>query len=170
MMTGTRCPLRVQLSKRTDGRVVLRCERTDGSATWQRQEGGYAQFFPFHDLIHLALESTLGFRDGFFGLIAQGWDIGDTEGKGPRGPLPPEAILVEHLVGLLSVDRVGGNPPLSAGELNAQVAELVAQGRIASARTIGDEELAAVRARIDELHAEWAALPSGGVMEVRFGE
>ena len=108
--------LRVQLTKRPDGGAVLRCVRADGSATWQRQDGPRAMFFPFHDLTHLAVESTLGFRAGFYGLIADGWDIDDTGGKGRRGRLPPEAVLVEHVVGLFDRERVGGAAPLSAAE------------------------------------------------------
>jgi hypothetical protein len=47
----------------------------------------------------LRLETELGFGRGFFGLIAEGWEIEDTTGKGARGPLPDEAKLVEHIVG-----------------------------------------------------------------------
>ncbi len=80
--------LRITLTAHTDGNVVLQCERDDGSATWQRQQGRHARFFPLHDLTHYAVETRLGFRQGFFGLIAAGWDIEDTTGKGRRGPLP----------------------------------------------------------------------------------
>jgi hypothetical protein len=51
-------PLKVELTRRSDGDVVLRCTRADGSATW------------------------LGLTRAFYGLIAAGWDIADTEGKG----------------------------------------------------------------------------------------
>src|SRR5688572_21044751 len=93
--------LTVNLVARPDGRAVLRVVRADGSSTWQVHDGPQAAFFPFHDLTHLAVETVLGTRDGFYGLLADGWDIADTGGRGARGPLPPEALLVEHLVGLL---------------------------------------------------------------------
>ena len=76
--------LGIRLTKRMDGGSVLRCVRADGSVTWQKQDR-HAAFFALHDLTHFAVESTLGFRDGFFGLVAQGWDIDDTTGKGTRG-------------------------------------------------------------------------------------
>lgn len=64
---------------------MLRCVRADGSATWQKQESRHAAFFALHDLTHFAVESTLGFQRGFFGLIAQGWEIEETTGKQARG-------------------------------------------------------------------------------------
>jgi hypothetical protein len=160
--------LRVQLTKRTDGAVVLRGVRADGSVTWQRQDGRNALFFPFHDLTHFAVETTLDFRQGFYGLLADGWEIADTGGKGARGPLPAEAVLVEHIVGLFDRERVGGATPLSATDFNAQVARLVAAGRVAAAPTFTDEQLAATRARIDALHDEWAALAPGATLELSF--
>src|SRR5271169_6570573 len=99
--------LGIQMTKRADGGFVLRCVRADGSATWQKQ-GGHAAFFALHDLTHFAVESTLGYERGFFGLIAQGWEIEDTTGKGSRGHLPPDAVEVERIVGMFDTERGSG--------------------------------------------------------------
>jgi len=160
--------LRVQLTKRADGGAVLRCVRADGSATWQRQDGPRARFFPFHDLTHFAVETTLGFRHAFYGLIADGWEIADTGGKGKRGRLPAESVLAEHVVGLLDRERVGGAAPLSAAEFNAQLEQLAASGRVEGARPFTDAELTAVRRLADTLHGRWAALPAGSTLELVF--
>ncbi len=160
--------LRVEFAKRADGAAVLRCMRPDGTATWQRHEGRQAMFFPLHDLTHFAVETTLGFRGGFYGLIADGWEIADTDGKGSRGPLPAEAVLVEHVVGMLERERVGGADALTASELNAQLQQLARDGRVECARTFTDEELHAARVRMDALHAAWAALEPRGAMEMSF--
>src|SRR5712675_2192817 len=77
----------IQISRRG----VLRCVRGDGSVIWQKQGGRNAGFFALHDLTHFAVESVLGVRRGFFGLIAEGWDVEDMTGKGVRGALPGEA-------------------------------------------------------------------------------
>ena len=58
--------LRIQLTKRGDGDVVLRCIRADGSATWQRHRGRHAGFFPLHDLTHYVVETELRSRRGFY--------------------------------------------------------------------------------------------------------
>jgi hypothetical protein len=157
--------LLVQLSKRPDGGAVLRCARADGSVTWQRQEGPRALFFPFHDLTHFGVETTLGFRQGFYGLIADGWDIADTGGKGARGRLPAETVVVEHVVGLFDRERVGGAAPLSAREFAEQLA---LAGLPAAPPALTDAQLAATRARIDELHDAWAALAPDGTLELAF--
>jgi len=59
--------LRIQFEKQRDGAVVFRCVRGDGTSTWQKHAGKAAIFFPFHDLTHYAVESTLRFRQGFYG-------------------------------------------------------------------------------------------------------
>jgi len=98
----------IQITKRADGGGVLRCVRGDGSVTWQKQ-GRHAPFFALHDLTHFAVESILGYRRGFFGLIAEGWDLEDTTGKGAHGPLPAEAVEVEGIVGLFDAERGSGS-------------------------------------------------------------
>jgi hypothetical protein len=158
----------VKISKRNDGSAVLSCTRRNGSTTWQKQSGRTAMFFPFHDLTHYAVETTLRFRQGFFGLIAEGWDIDETGGKSARGSLPPEAGLVEHIVGLLDRERVGGAPPLTATEFNAQLAEYAATGRTMAARSFSDSELDAVRHTVDSLHNAWAAIEPGGALQLGF--
>jgi hypothetical protein len=159
--------LLIQLTKRTDGDAMLRCVRPDGTATWQRHRGGRAAFFPLHDLTHFVVESELGFRRGFYGLIAEGWDISDTGESRRRGPLPPEAVVVEHLVGLLDTRRAQGSA-WTAAELNAQVAALVAAGKIPPTPAVSNAAWVRLRTRLDGLLARWALLPPGGTLELSF--
>jgi len=146
--------IRIESTRRADGSVVLRCTRDDGSSTWEKHEARQALFFAFHDLTHFAVETILGIRRGFYGLIADGWDIADTSGKGKRGALPAEAVLVEHLVGLFS------RAPVDTSEFNAQLAMMME-----NAPAFTDAQLAAVRKRIDELHTAFAAT---GAVELTF--
>ena len=151
--------LEITFHARADGNVVLRCVRADGSTTWQRQSGPRARFFPLHDLTHFAVETELGARDGFFGLIEAGWDIADTDGKGARGRLPPEAVLVEHLVGLLSQERMGGSDLLTAGDVHELLAPRIASGDLPRPR-LDDAKLVRARERRDALHSAWGACPT----------
>jgi len=145
----------VQISKRADGNGVLRCTRSDGSATWQKQTR-HAAHFALHDLTHFAVESTLGFRRGFFGLIAEGWEIDDTTGKGARGPLPQEAAEVERIVGFFDTERASG-VLLIAEDFDGQ-----------AVRRLTDAEIARIRKSRGELFARWFALEPGGTLELRF--
>lgn len=99
--------LKIEIVKQPDGGGVLRCTRADGSFTWQKQVK-HAAHFALHDLTHYAVETALGYRRGFFGLIAEGWDVEDTMGKGARGPVPGEAGEVERMVGLFDTERASG--------------------------------------------------------------
>lgn len=95
--------LLIRLKRSTDGTAALSCMRADGTVTWQRQTAALSGFFPPHDLTHYAVESTLGYRHGFFGLVADGWDISDFAAPWPRGRLPVEALEVEMAVGVVEM-------------------------------------------------------------------
>jgi hypothetical protein len=159
--------LRVSLTKHADGGTVLKCVRADGSVTWQRHQGRNAAFFPLHDLTHFAIETELGLRHAFYGLIADGWDIEETTGKGSRGALPPEALAAERLVGLFDLERAG-SATWSAAELNEQYRGPEVEAGQRLPRVITDDDLARIRSRISELLAEWATLPVGDTLELAF--
>jgi hypothetical protein len=164
MATGR---LAVRITARADGGAVLHCTRSDGSVTWQRQEGRQAMFFPLHDLAHFAVESVLGFRQGFFGLIADGWDIAETDGKGARGALPREAVIVEHMVGFFDVERASGGA-WSAEEFRAQLAMKGLLDSGPAPDWLTDDSLDAVRRKRRELFAQWFAVPAGSDLRVEF--
>jgi len=156
----------LQFTKRTDGGALLKCHRADGSVTWQRQDDNRAAFFPFHDLTHYAVETELGYQRGFYGLIAEGWEIADTTGKGSRGPLPNETMEVEYIVTALSAER--GDDAVTAPEFN-QLAAAYAQRRgLPKPRELTETALARVRTRRNELFARWKALTPGETLEVPF--
>lgn len=157
----------IRIGKRGDGRAVLRCERADGTVTWQRQDGPRAEFFPYHDLTHYAVETVLGLRRGFFGLVAEGWDIAETEGQRARGPLPAEAILAEHIVGWLDAERAS-RATWGASELNEYLAQRLGSGALASRGAITDAELVRVRSLAGELQRRWADLPPDASLDLDF--
>jgi hypothetical protein len=165
--------LSIRFKKHPDGSVSLACTRPSGSVTWQQQPDPRARYFPPHDLTHFAVESILGVRRGFYGLIAEGWDISDFTAPWPRGPLPAEAAEVEVIVGALDMERLQGTQ-LTAHAL-AEYRTLQGESRRAHGKgsapvtyRLTDNQLAAIRARRDELLAQWQALPSGETMELAF--
>jgi hypothetical protein len=158
--------LRIQITKRRDGSGVLRCVRADGSLTWQKQER-QAAFFALHDLTHFAVESMLGFRQGFYGLIEAGWEIEDTTGQGVRGQLPGEALEVEYFVGSLDAERASGST-WTVDEFNEHAAiHAAASGRIRP-RLLSGEDLARVRARRDELFRAWSGVQAGAILDLEY--
>jgi hypothetical protein len=152
--------VRVEITKRSDGAGVLRCIRDDGSVTWQKQTNRHAAYFALHDLTHFAVETTLGLRRGFFGLIAEGWDIEETTGKGARGPLPPEAGEAEMIVGLFSAERAGG--------VIWTVDEFHESAAMTGARTLTFDEIVRVKKKRSELFQQWSAVEPGATLELHF--
>src|ERR1700733_13566672 len=147
--------LRIEISKRTDGAGVLRCIREDGSVTWQKQ-AKHGAYFALHDLTHYAVETALGYHRGFFGLIAEGWEVEDTTGKGARDPLPAEALEVERIVGLFDSER-GSGMLWTAEEFNGF-----------APRALTDADIQKVRALRGELFRRWSAVVTGQKLELEF--
>ena len=160
--------LLIRIKKKSDGSAALSCVRADGSVTWQRQDGLQGRFFPLHDLTHYAVETVLRYPRGFYGLLAEGWDFSDFGRPWPRGPLPSEALASELLVGFLDGERAAG-VEWSASELNEAAAAYFAQHEVDGGCTITDDDIRNVRDARRELFAQWAALPSGGTLELSFG-
>lgn len=161
--------LNIRFERQKDGSIVFRCTRADGSSTWQKHAATASMFFPYHDLTHFAVESTFDFTNGFYGLIAQGWDIADTGGKNARGRLPAEAILVEHMVGLIDRERVGGASALTAEEFNAILRDLATDDRIENPQLVTEEQLNGVRSKVSELYDALGSLQPGAPLDLVFG-
>ena len=159
--------MQIELSKRTDGSVVLKLTRRDGTTDWQKQTGPQAMFFPLHDLTHYAVETELGVPNAFYGLVASGWSIQDTTGKGKRGPIPTDALFVENVVGTLDTERASGSR-WTADEFNENIARYAAQGGRNAPRRLSDDELAGIRRRRAELFAAWQELPAGRTLDLTF--
>ena len=157
----------VEFAKRKDGNTVLRCLRDDGSSTWQRNANQQARFFPLHDLVHYAVETELGFSEGFFGLIAAGWNIDETTGKSARGALPTEALEVEHIVASFLVEW-NSDSRWTAADFNEQAATFATTRGLPLHRSVTDEQLVRVRERFNQLAARWRDLPEGDTLQLTF--
>jgi 2-polyprenyl-6-methoxyphenol hydroxylase-like FAD-dependent oxidoreductase len=160
-------PITVRIKKGKDGRTALSCIRADGTTTWQRQEGGQAAFFPRHDLTHYAVETTLGISEGFFGLVASGWDFSDFGHPWPRGPLPAQGNVTEEIVALFDLERASGEQT-SAEEINRKVAEYCAEKGLPAQVPITEESVARVRQQRSELFSKWESVQPGGAIELPF--
>ena len=65
--------------------TFYRCCRMNGKQL--SRESGARPSSPFASLTHFAVETTLGYAHGFYGLVADGWDIADFAAPWPSGPL-----------------------------------------------------------------------------------
>ena len=159
--------LRIKMSKRSDGTVVSRFERADGTATWQRKNIRQAGFFAIHDLEHYAVETMMRYRRGFYGLVAEGWDLSDFGTPWPRGPLPADAEPAELIVGFLDGER-SARVEWTAEDFNNNAAAFFTERGFANPPTLDDETLRRIRAAARQLTERWAALPVGETLELCF--
>lgn len=165
--------LTIRLKRHPDHTASLTCVRRDGSTTWQRQRGSLGAVFPPHDLTHYAVEQTLGCRQGFYGLIADGWDIADFVKPWPRGTIPDEAREVELIVGFFDMERMSGENLTSEQYLEHVTTYLAARQSekgttLTHVRPLTDEELALIRNYRGELLDRWWNVLPGEVLELQF--
>ena len=160
--------LLIRIKKKTDGAAALSCIRADSSATWQRQDGRLGAFFPLHDLTHYAVETTIGFRRAFYGLVADGWDLTSFEAPGMKDRLPEEAGLAELIVGFFDLERATG-VVATADEFNWKIQSYFADHALpAPAFRISDDQLGRIRQSRDDLFRRWRELPPGETLELGF--
>jgi hypothetical protein len=160
--------LTIRIKKKSDGSAALSCIRSDGTTTWQQQNGKLGRFFPLHDLTHYAVESVLGFRNAFYGLVASGWDLADFASTGPRGRIPPEALCAEVVVGFFDVERATGVLG-TAEELNARLAEFHADNELAAPDLrFSEQQVHDIRRVRGELFARWNAVTPGDALVLSF--
>ena len=166
MSTAQRLTIRIK--KNPDGRSSLTCTRADGTTTWQSMKNAQAAFFPRHDLTHYAVETVLGHRNGFYGLVAAGWDLSDFGTPWPRGRIPDEAALSEMMVRFLDLERASGELA-RAEDINQRLAEFCVEHDLPAPRPLTDDDLWRIRQKRGELFAKWEAVKPGEAIELAFG-
>ncbi len=120
-----------------------------------------------HGLTHYTVESVLGYTQGFFGLVAESWDLTDFDKPWPRGRLPEQAIAAECIVGFLDTDRAAGTES-SGSDLRDAAAIYSKQHRVHFSCSLTDGHLRRIRQAQRDLFAQWAALPDGESLALPF--
>ena len=136
---------------------TLTCVRDDGSITWTHLHSG----FVYHDFAHYVVETTLGFENAFFGLVAKGYDIPDfSEPKSTRlFEIPKEAINLEPIVGLLQTDLLESEADRE-GMFQSYSASLPVN--------ITDKQLEVMQQQLRVLLQQWQDLQPGQSMTLQF--
>ena len=155
----------IRLTKgKADKPGTLTCVRDDGSQTWQQS----TPYFARHDLIHYAVETTLGYREAFWGLVAQGkgTDKFGTK-RGVKDTYTLRRLGEKSMVGFLQWPSVGGGPALSDAEVLTMLGKTCADQGIA-APIINAEHLARIREQVEVLHRQWSQIPAGESLTLVF--
>jgi hypothetical protein len=163
--------LLIRLKRAPDGSAALTCIRADGSKTWQRQTGAQGAVFPAHDLTHYAVETALAYQHGFYGLIADGWEIAGFTAPYAHGPIPREARQAEFLVGVFDTQRLMG-PDWTPAEIRAQAARYAPASNTAreplSVSALSETDIERVLSIRAGVLARWATTGPGQTLELEF--
>jgi hypothetical protein len=151
----------IRLKKAEQGTCALSYVRKDGSSTWQKA----SPYFALHDLMHYAVESTLGYKQAFLGLLASGKNIQDFE-KNAKDWLPTEAMWAEIMTGQLQGVQNGAIPI----EQIVEAVNNAADGLLVPHPSFSQELAERILARHAELMMQWHVLPQGEAMEVVWNE
>ena len=147
---------------------TLTCIRDDGSITWTHLHRGFVQ----HDFAHYVVETTLGFENAFFGLVAKGYDIPGFSAPKSERPfdIPREAIDTEPIVALLQADLLEGSG--YSGDIAPKASiglRSIFRDHSASLPVgITDEQLEGMRQKLRALLERWRGLQPGASMTLQF--
>jgi hypothetical protein len=157
--------MKIEFSKKKGGQYIISCIRKDGTLTWKQS----TSFFVMHDLCHYAAETTLGFKNSFFGMLASGIDISEFDlPREQRGfPLPDEALFTEHLVNLLLIDCSQGR---IENFINILFEHKELKNTSGLPKDLLVEQLETIRLKCSELNQQWNVITEGQTLELIFEE
>ena len=155
----------IRLSKGNNKQDTLTCVRTDGSTTWTNLHPNMFQ----HDLMHYAVETTLGLQNSFFGQVASGIDINEfNKPTNQRGfKIPVEAIQTEYIVGLVQVELSDG---AVFEDFNDQLQKSLATKNIPIPEQLTNANLDKIRTKFKQLLRQLVGLKPGDYLELAFVE
>ena len=159
-------PLRLQFRKQKDGSAVLTCFRTDGTSTFTKIRPG----LEVHDLAHYVVETALGFKEAFYGLINQGYTVPDFELPRDQRPtalipenLPVDSLQTEFIVNQLQIELYNSGEQQDFIPLLQQA---MANRDLAFPAILTLEKVPAMRQELSALVTRWQMLPAGEVIDL----
>jgi len=124
-------------------------------------------FLVIHDLCHYAIESSLQYKNAFWGLVANGINPSVFENKQTRNALnlTNEAWYAEHLANLLLIEYTQGK----FDDINVMLEQSLRQHnpRIPIIQ-FSIVELDTIRALLHELIVDWQAVNEGDYLSLDF--
>lgn len=146
--------MEISFTKNTAAEHSITYRRDDGSVTWMRA----SLYFIRHDLSHYAIETTLGYRTAFMGMINAGMGIRDFEDRKKRLSMhvTDEAWYAESMANIFMMELAQGRVEDFNQVAAAAFAEMklpVPPPRLTLAE--GDE----IRRRLQELITQWQQVP-----------
>jgi hypothetical protein len=158
----------IHLKKGSTKPSTLTCQRDDGSTTYSK----LVENFEIHDIAHYVVEQNLGFKNAFYGLLAQGYDIGDFQlpkNERPFALLPknlhPEALFTEHLVNLLLIDSIQVAPK---NDILNILKKILSENNLPFMAVLTSEKLSKIKDGLERQMTQWNRLLPNKKLELIF--
>ena len=157
--------MQITFIKQKDKKNTISCKRKDGSATWMASDLFYVQ----HDLMHFAVETKLGYKTAFYGMLAGGIDITDFElPKAQRNfEYTEQAWHAESIVNLLFIQLKQGENSDFQTALNAAY---IMNAYPFSAPVVSAIAATEIKNLFQELWLQWNELAYGEALHLLFEE
>jgi hypothetical protein len=148
--------VKLQFVKNEGKPHVIRYYRDDGTQTWMQAD----DFFIRHDLSHFAVESTLGYKTAFYGMINAGTELSDFTDREKRAALvlTREAVHAESLANLFLMDLSQGRVE-DFDKMQQQAMTTSFSGT--QPVSLSHEQINAVRKALSGLLLQWRKLSAG---------
>lgn len=159
----------IKFSKHANRPPTLNCVRDDGSISWFTASARDGDYFVAHDLLHYAVEGSLGYATAFYGLVAAGRDLNSFDSKEAdtsHEPFSSEALDAERLVGLIQMMSINGEPPKYADLLEAWVAS--AQPPNSRDLPVSEAQLREICTVWNRMLSRWRSTEANGTLELQF--
>lgn len=144
----------------------LTCVRADG--TTKSGDMPRQGILP-HDAFHFVVETTLGWRDAFFGQVAGGASLDHVTSKLHGSKVDwskfPQALQAESLVECLQAEQWGGAADWVTFQ---ETLAVTCKRRHVAPPALTPADLAKVKAALRAFGAEWRALNPGQALEKKF--
>lgn len=152
--------MRILFSRQSGTTPMLTCIRDNRTTTWFLATN-QSDFFVLNDLTRYAIETTLGYTQGFYGKIAAGQDIHELTLPIPQGQ-NSEFTYSNLLTSLLSPTE----ETLEEGLI--EILQEACKERSLPPLNLHEDQLNTIRDQINNLLVAWKYLPAGEMLELSF--
>jgi len=155
--------VKIQIKKRSNSKHVISYLRDGLETYWIEADN----FLVLHDLCHFAIETTLGYKTAFWGLIASGINPNVFENKEKRDALElsNEAWYAEHLANLFLIEYTQGSFE-NINEIFKQC--MLEHSSNVAMKQFSDTEIKAIRISIDQVIEKWKNIEVDNLLSLEF--
>ena len=155
--------MKIQIKNRANSKHIISYVRDGLETYWIEADN----FLVLHDLCHFAIETTLGYKTAFWGLVNSGINPSDFEDKEKRDRLnlSNEAWYAEHLANLFLIEYSQG----TFENINEVFKQCMLEHNPSIAIIqFSDTEIEAIRTSLHQLINSWNMVEDGNFLTLEF--